>query len=380
MEDNILVNLAKKGLEFANLLPSELLIIIETLQRHDKDALIIGGAIRDFLFGSEIGDFDVATDAVPEEIKKWMNAVNVKTKFIGGEFGTVLAIVGKSAFDVSTYRTETFEVHGQPPTVAFVNSLTADLARRDFRLNAIVYNPQDKMISDPHCGINDIRNKTIHMIGDPEIRLKEDGLRIIRLARFMAKFDLTPDHFILSAVHSIGKNAKFRNKRAMRIEFLKLIQVSNPSKGLNLLYQNESLKAILPQFPFSIYSTDEIIKRFSLVTVDNEITRLFGFLILMTDDSQLNESHFKQVSFDLELSFKQEQQLQRLYTSWKNFPLNFDLQMIKRWVRATGINASEVLVHIYFLKLEKEKKHLDKDRRDQYLKLVRKFVKKLKTG
>ena len=375
-----MLDLAEKGLEFSKLITPEVSIILETLHKHDRDAFIIGGAVRDFLFGHQVGDFDIATDAVPTEIIEWMKAVHVKTKPIGGDFGTVLVIIGKKAFDVSTYRTETFNVHGEPPTVVFVKSLVADLARRDFRLNAIVYDPKKKIILDPHDGINDIQNQTINMIGDPHIRLKEDGLRIIRLARFLAKFDLTADSTLLSAVRSVGRNTKSRNRRAVRIELLKLIRVSNPFRGLELLYQNEILKAIFPHFPFSPHSPREFIKTFSLVTVENEITRIFGYLILMADDSQLNESHFEQVSAVLELSVKQEQHFQRLYKSWKNFPMNTDAQTIKRWVRATGINTSEVLVHIYFLNMLKTKKSIDSDSKDQYLKAVRQIVKKFKTG
>ena len=108
-----MVDLKQKGLEFSKLLSPEVTIILDILQKHNKDAYIIGGAVRDFLLGYTIGDFDVATDALPKEISEWMNEIDAKIKPIGGDFGTVLVIIGKKAFDVSTYRKETFEV----PTV-----------------------------------------------------------------------------------------------------------------------------------------------------------------------------------------------------------------------------------------------------------------------
>lgn len=375
-----MVDLKQKGLEFSKLLSPEVTLILDILQKHNKDAYIIGGAVRDFLLGYTVGDFDVATDALPEEISEWMNEIDAKTKPIGGDFGTVLVIIGKKAFDVSTYRTETFEVHGKPPTIVFVKSLADDLARRDFRLNAFVFDPKQNIILDPYDGLNDIQDKTINMIGDPNIRLKEDGLRIIRLGRFLAKFDMNLNSKILAAVQSVGKNAKFRNRRVVRNELLKLIKVSNPYQGIELLRKNDILHAIFPHFPFSPTFREDLIRDFSQLTVENEITKLFGFLVLISDGAQLTESHFKKLCQDLELSNKQEQQLERLYNCWKNFPDSPELQSIKPWVRATGINASEVLVHIYFLNVLKREKSINSDTKDEYLTIVRDVVKRLKTG
>ncbi|MHA2139713.1 MAG: hypothetical protein ACW98G_17650, partial [Candidatus Hodarchaeales archaeon] len=236
-----MLDLKQKGEEFSTLLVPALVKIIRILQQHGKEVFIIGGAVRDFLCGHQVKDFDVATNAIPEQIIKWLKDVNIKTKPIGGKYGTVLAIEGKNAFDISTFRKETFHTYGQPPKIIFVESLDADLIRRDFRINSILYDPERREIVDKYGGWDDIQKNSISMIGDPNIRLKEDGLRVIRLARFMSKFNLTPEPEILSAVRSIGKTVKFRSTKVIQIELLKFLRVQNIKSGLMLLFENEIL-------------------------------------------------------------------------------------------------------------------------------------------
>ncbi|MHA1236866.1 MAG: hypothetical protein ACTSQ9_04295, partial [Candidatus Hodarchaeales archaeon] len=148
-----MVDLKQAGVEFSKNITPELNLILSTLTKNKKDAYIIGGAVRDFIFGHAVKDFDVATNAVPDQIVKWLAEVQVKTKPIGGKWGTVLAIAGKQAFDVSTYRKETFHTYGQPPEVTFINSLDDDLRRRDFQINTIVYDHKNNKIIDNYHGV-----------------------------------------------------------------------------------------------------------------------------------------------------------------------------------------------------------------------------------
>ncbi len=379
-----MVDLKQLSVEFSKQITPELNLILHTLIKNKKDAYIIGGAVRDFIFGYAVKDFDVATNAVPDQIVKWLTDVQVKTKAIGGKWGTVLAIVGKQAFDISTYRKETFHTYGQPPEVTFINSLDDDLRRRDFKINTIVYDPLNKQIIDNYHGIEDIENGIISIIGDPKIRLLEDGLRIIRLSRFMSKFNLTPTKEITTAVTSIGKNAKFRSKRVMQIELFKLLRIHNPGVGFNFLIEMNILPSMFSDFPlnsnYQHNNTLELLERYSQLPINNEITRLFGLLLLVADDNYLSKFHFKQIKEDLLLSNRQHLHLNRLYKSWKNFPNKHDTTTIKRWVRAAGINASENLVRIYFLNQQKKSRNSKITNEDTVFKNVQIAVNRLKNG
>ncbi|MHA1977145.1 MAG: hypothetical protein ACW98F_00270 [Candidatus Hodarchaeales archaeon] len=377
-------DLKQKGEQFSALLVPELIKIIKTLQQHNKEVFIIGGAVRDFLCGHQVKDYDVATNALPEQIIEWLNDVNIKTKPIGGNFGTVLAIVGKNAFDISTFRKEKFLSYGQPPNITFVESLDDDLIRRDFRINSILYDPEKQEIVDKFGGWDDIQNHSISMIGDPNIRLREDGLRVIRLARFMSKFNLVPKPEILSAVRSIGKSVKFRSTKVIQIELFKFLRVRDIHKGLILLSENNIFRGIFPEYPFDLAfdhheNYSDLIDKFCSLSSTDEITRLFGLLLLFSDKSLLKESHFKSVGENLALSNRQHQLLLRLYISWKNFPKNKDRVEIKRWVRATGINASEMVAKYYFLGLLKEKDE-SYNQEGSYLSEIQEIATALKRG
>ncbi|PWI47880.1 hypothetical protein CEE45_09560 [Candidatus Heimdallarchaeota archaeon B3_Heim] len=377
-------DLKQKGEEFSTLLVPALVKIIRTLQLHGKEVFIIGGAVRDFLCGHQVKDFDVATNAVPEQIIKWLSEVNIKTKPIGGKYGTVLAIKGKNAFDISTYRKETFITYGQPPKITFVDSLDDDLIRRDFRINSILYDPEKSEIIDKYGGWADIQNQSISMIGDPNIRLKEDGLRVIRLARFMSKFNLNPEPEILDAVRLVGDSVKFRSTKVIQIELFKFLRVKDFQKGLMLLFENKILHGIFPHYPFQLAFEDHkhfsfLINNFCSLLISDELARLFGALLLFSDEAQLNESHFERIGENLALSNRQQQLLQRLYVSWKNFPRNKDRNEIKRWVRATGINTSEIVAKIFFLSLLKVEDAVH-DQEEEYLKTIQEMVSNLKTG
>lgn len=379
-----MIDLTQKGVEFSKQITPELNLILNTLINNQKDAFIIGGAVRDFLVGHSVKDFDVATDAKPDQIIKWLEEVQVKTKAIGGKWGTVLAIIGKQAFDVSTYRKETFHTYGQPPEVTFIDSLDEDLRRRDFKINTIVFDPTSNQIIDPYQGMKDIEDGTISMIGDPKIRLLEDGLRIIRLSRFLSKFNLVPTKEMTTAVKSIGKDAKYRSKRVMQIELFKLLQLPNPGVGIKFLTDMNIFPSMFPKFPlnsdYQTSNTSDLLDRFSLYPITNEISRLFGLLLLIADDRILDKSHFKQIKNDLLLSERQSLHLDRLYSSWMNFPTRLEKPTIKRWVRATGINASENLVKIYYLNLEKGTLKSKTKSEEEISWFVQEAVKKLRSG
>ena len=163
----------------------------KTFKENGFSIFEVGGSVRDELLGLEVYDFDFATNATPEEMLKFLPDANDTFAKFGcikykGEFGRA---------EITTFRVEeSYDDFRHPTKIRFVKSLDEDYLRRDFTINAI-YKDVDGKIYDPANGIEDIKNKIIRFIGDPEKRIKEDPLRILRAKRFATKlgFEIEPE-------------------------------------------------------------------------------------------------------------------------------------------------------------------------------------------
>ncbi|MBO5879165.1 MAG: CCA tRNA nucleotidyltransferase [Clostridia bacterium] len=165
-------------------LPSGAEFIIKRLEENGKAGHIVGGSVRDFLLSKNAVDYDITTNATPDEMKTIF--FDQKTIETGIKHGTLTVIADEMPYEVTTYRVDgEYENHRRPKSVSFTSSLYEDLARRDFTMNAIAYNENDGFI-DKFDGISDIENKIIRAVGIPEIRFEEDALRILRAIRFSA--------------------------------------------------------------------------------------------------------------------------------------------------------------------------------------------------
>ncbi len=358
---------------FNNSIPSDLQLIIKTLLAHNKKVYIVGGAVRDCLLGFPVKDFDIATNAKPTQIEELLNKAGIKTKPFGSRYGTVLAIVGKKAFHLSTFRQEQYSASNELSEVFFVDSLEEDLARRDFGINAIAFDPKEQKFIDKYEGFRDIQQKKISMIGDASRRLKEDGLRIIRLARFSSQFNLTIGQDLLSVISAIGKNASFRTQEALQKEFFKLLMLPDPQKGLHLLWDAEILSAIFPKIPFlrigaEDVKSERILEKYNEIPSRNILVRLFGLLIFLSDKSSHSRDIWGFAGYDLGVSDMKQQKLDRIYQSWLDFPQAFDSRKLKRWIKSTGIKTSEDLIQLIFLYAELVEESELLMQRDQYLK------------
>ncbi len=151
--------------------------------KHGKSLYIVGGSSRDLLLGREYSDHDFVTDALPSEMKEIIPEAN----FTFARFGSVRLMVDKEEVDITTLREEgEYKDHRHPSYIRFINDLEKDSYRRDFTINALYIN-KDYKISDFHGGLDDLRNGLIRFIGDPEKRIEEDPLRILRAERFAEK-------------------------------------------------------------------------------------------------------------------------------------------------------------------------------------------------
>jgi len=169
--------------------------VCETLQKAGHQAYIVGGAVRDLLLGVTPKDFDVATDATPEQVK----ALFRRAIIIGRRFRLVHVMFGNETIEVSTFRAldnpeRLTDEHGRVLADNLFGTQHEDAARRDFTINALYYDPITETVLDYHDGVRDLRRKRLRIIGDPETRYREDPVRMLRAVRFAAKlgFEIDP--------------------------------------------------------------------------------------------------------------------------------------------------------------------------------------------
>ncbi|NVM78057.1 poly(A) polymerase [Duganella sp. SG902] len=178
------------------LLSNNAIRVTSTLQEAGYEAFVVGGAVRDLLLGVKPKDFDIATNATPEQVKRLFRRAFI----IGKRFQIVHVMFGNDLLEVTTFRGTTSanapkDEHGRVLRDNTFGSQAEDAERRDFTINAMYYNPANQQVLDYHGGIEDIRAKTLRIIGKPEERYREDPVRMLRVVRFAAKlkFSIEPE-------------------------------------------------------------------------------------------------------------------------------------------------------------------------------------------
>ena len=226
-------------------IPHELKKINALFRENGFEAYLVGGAVRDTLLGKPASDWDLATNAKPEDVIRIFRKV-IPT---GIEHGTVTVHFMQHEIEVTTYRIdEDYNDGRHPDSVKYTSDITEDLSRRDFTMNAIAASLEDGAIVDPFHGEDDIKHKIIRTVGKPEERFAEDGLRPVRAVRFAAKTGFSIEEATLAAIpRALDVTAKISIER-FRDEFLKLIASPEPVKGLRLLEETGIMKLFLPEF------------------------------------------------------------------------------------------------------------------------------------
>lgn len=211
-------------------IPDEALTIINVLENNGHEAYIVGGCVRDMFLGIIPKDFDICTSAYPEQVLKLFS----KSIPTGIKHGTVTVFVNDLPFEVTTFRIESiYTDHRHPDSVRFSDSLTEDLKRRDFTINAIAYHPV-KGIIDPFNGISDLKNKIIRTVGNPSDRFAEDALRMLRAIRFQARYGFSIDADTFSAIKKHSKNITAVSRERILEELNSILLASFPEAFQNL--------------------------------------------------------------------------------------------------------------------------------------------------
>lgn len=208
------------------------------------EAYLVGGAVRDIFLGKEASDWDIATNATPEQVSQLYKKV-IPT---GISHGTVTVLYKNEKIEVTTFRTEADYSDGRhPDKIEYAATIEEDLSRRDFTMNAIALSLADGKIVDPFEGQIDIKNKIIRTCGNPDERFNEDGLRPIRAIRFASQLNFDIEEKTLEAIpKAINRTAQISIER-FHDEFIKLLKSEKPSVGLKLLENTGLLKLFIPE-------------------------------------------------------------------------------------------------------------------------------------
>jgi len=227
--------------------PEEVKSIIKKLKRHNYEAYIVGGCVRDLLLDKKPKDWDITTNAKPKEIQKIF-----PKSFYANKFGTVTVQTSSKdetliEVEVTTYRIdEKYTDKRHPDKIRFAKTIKEDLARRDFTVNALALDIEGNLL-DFFNGENDLKKKIIRAVGNPEERFNEDALRMLRAVRFAATLGFNIEPKTLKAIKQDAGWIQAISKERIRDELIKIIESDKPSQGIELLRKAKLLQYILPE-------------------------------------------------------------------------------------------------------------------------------------
>lgn len=233
-------------------LPEKVNQIIHTLQQNGFEAYAVGGCVRDSILGRVPDDWDITTSATPLETK----ALFSRTFDTGIEHGTITVLLDKEAFEVTTYRVDgKYEDSRHPSEVTFTRSLSEDLLRRDFTINAMAYN-DDEGIVDIFGGMEDLQNRTIRCVGNARARFGEDALRILRAVRFAAQLGFEIEEETQKGIRELAPTLANISAERIQVELIKMLVSPNPMM-LRRAHELGITKVILPEFDEMMSTTQE---------------------------------------------------------------------------------------------------------------------------
>ena len=220
---------------------------------------LVGGPVRDAILGRLGNDLDFTTDALPKQSKKILEKWADSVWDIGAAFGTVAGKKGEITVEITTYRSESYDPSSRKPDVEFGKSIEADLARRDFTINAMALEltTEQPTFIDLFNGVTDLQNKLIKTPGKPEDSFTDDPLRMMRAARFMSQLNFAVDPGIIAAIKNMSSRLEIISAERIRDEFTKIILSPAPRIGITLLVETGLADYFLPEVPKLKLEIDE---------------------------------------------------------------------------------------------------------------------------
>jgi poly(A) polymerase len=226
-----------------------------------KSLYLVGGSVRDALFpgaASGSADYDLTTDARPDETEELVRGWADDVWTLGARFGTVGCRKGSDVFEITTHRAEVYAPQSRKPEVSFGIDLAEDLARRDFTVNALALRLPDMELVDPFDGLGDLAAGRLRTPLDPEVSFGDDPLRMLRAARFAARFSLTPDPDLVAAIGRMHGRLAVISAERIRDELDKMLMLDVPSEALWFVVRTGLADEFLPELPALSLEQDPI--------------------------------------------------------------------------------------------------------------------------
>ena len=216
---------------------------------------LVGGSVRDALLPDDLAvpgdkrDFDLTTDALPEQIESLVSGWADAVWTTGKRFGTIGSRRGGREYEITTHRAEVYGPHSRKPSVTFGTDIAVDLSRRDFTVNAMALSLPDLSLIDPYGGLADLAAARLRTPLDPDVSFDDDPLRMLRAARFIARYGLTPDEDLVAAVRAGHHRLAIVSAERIRDELDRLVMVPVPSVGLWFVVDTGLAEEFLPELP-----------------------------------------------------------------------------------------------------------------------------------
>lgn len=223
-------------------------VIISALKEGGGEPRFVGGCVRNILSKTPVNDVDVATILLPDQVEEVLSNAGIKTLDIGKDHGTIIAVLNERIYEITTLRKDV-KTDGRHAVVEFSKDWKEDAERRDFTINAMSYDPYKKKLYDYYGGEEDLKNGIVKFVGEPNKRVQEDYLRILRFFRFHAIYSQNNavDKPSLKACEEYSENIKLLSAERKREEFIKILLVDHISNVLEMMFKKNILSDLFGQ-------------------------------------------------------------------------------------------------------------------------------------
>ncbi|WP_076466312.1 CCA tRNA nucleotidyltransferase [Actinomyces mediterranea] len=238
-------------------LPPAILELGRIFDDAGEQIALVGGPVRDAFLGATPHDLDFATSALPDRTEEILSTWGSAVWDIGKEFGTIGARRGDITVEVTTYRTDSYEVGSRKPEVSFGDTLEGDLTRRDFTVNAMAMRLPAMVLVDPYHGLDDLAESRLRTPVTPTQSFDDDPLRIMRAARFAAQLEIDVDVDVMDAMEAMAHRLKIVSAERIRAELERLILSPAPRRGLELMVHTGVADIVLPELSNLVSTVDE---------------------------------------------------------------------------------------------------------------------------
>ncbi|MGL1894031.1 MAG: CCA tRNA nucleotidyltransferase [Spirochaetaceae bacterium] len=278
-------------------IPEEIKTISSVLNDAGYQCYLVGGAIRNQLLGKKAKDYDLATNAKPEEVMSLFKRV-IPT---GIKHGTVTILIGSHGFEITTYRIDGKYSDGRrPDKIEFTPSIEEDLLRRDFTINSIAFNIHNDIMLDINRGIEDLNDNVIRAIGIPSKRFDEDALRLVRACRFASQLNFSIDKLTYIAMSKTLGKLKDVSKERISDELVKILSSNHPSIGFRHFYNCGMLEILFPNIYNSckndIISFNKALMDMDTIISDKPFIRFSRLLSITPNEKRLDTLKIQKLS------------------------------------------------------------------------------------